>query len=239
MTCSTVATIRPKPSFGGSSRNFMKPDNQTYTKFLGIQIEQNLRRGVTILTQSEYIDELKERFSLEDAHVTDTPIDFTPLTKAMYPTSDDDKDDMASVPYRELIGHLLYIARCTPPEISYSVNVLSKYNSNPGRAHWTAAKRVLRYLEGVKHMGIVNGRGGNELLKAYADTDWAGNRDDRRSATGFVIYLADGPISYNSVSQKSVALSSYEWETMSGSTCASEAIYANRLRLEMEANKAF
>ena len=88
-------------------------------------------------------------------------------------------------------------------------------------------------------MGIVYRRGGNELLKAYADADWAGNRDDRRSTTGYVIYLADGPISYNSVSQKSVALSSYESETMSGSTCASEVIYANRLRLEMEANKPF
>ena len=138
-----------------------------------------------------------------------------------------------------LIGALLYIARCTRPDIAYAVNVLPRFNTNPGKAHWTAAKRVLRYLKGTREFGVVYKRGGAAHLSGYADADWAGNRDTRKSTTGYVFYMAEGPVIWTSVSQKSVSLSTYEAETMAGSAASSEGIWANRIKMDMMPKETF
>ena len=53
---------------------------------------------------------------------------------------------MRTMPYRELIGSLLWVANGTRPDISYAVGSLAKYTSNPGRVHWEALLRILGYL---------------------------------------------------------------------------------------------
>jgi hypothetical protein len=53
---------------------------------------------------------------------------------------------MKAIPYRELIGKLLYFAIATRPDIVYRVGILCRFVENPGPSHWHAAKRVLRYL---------------------------------------------------------------------------------------------
>ena len=70
------------------------------------------------------------------------------LSKSMCPKSPQDKDDMKKVSYRELVGKLLYLAVATRPDISYAMGVLCRFIENPGREHWSAAKRILRYLKG-------------------------------------------------------------------------------------------
>lgn len=65
-----------------------------------------------------------------------------------------DNENIASYPYRELIGSLMYIATTTRPDISFPVAYLSQFNEQPRGAHWIAAKRVLRYLQGTKDIGI-------------------------------------------------------------------------------------
>jgi hypothetical protein len=90
-----------------------------------------------------YIEELLERFHMQDANTADTPMDVTPLSKEMGPKTEEERRELGDIPYREIIGSLLYIARCTRPDIAFAVNVLSRFSTNPGRPHWTAAKRVI------------------------------------------------------------------------------------------------
>ena len=120
--------------------------------------------------------------------------------------------------------------------------MLSRFNTNPGRAHWTAAKRVLRYLKANKEHGVIFRRGGgrhSHKIRGFADADWAGDKDTRKSTSGFIFYLAEGPIQWVSVTQKSVSTSTHEAETIASSTASQEGIYLNRLWMEMNINQKF
>ena len=56
-------------------------------------------------------------------------------------------NDVQHLPYRSAIGSLMFLSNCTRPDITYAVNKLSSYNSNPNEFHWKAAKRILKYLK--------------------------------------------------------------------------------------------
>lgn len=82
---------------------------------------------------------------------------------------------------------------------------------NPSSLHWTAAKRVLRYLKGTIDHGLWYTKG-KLNLQAFCDSDWAGDPDDRRSTTGFGIFLGSCLISWTAKKQPVVARSSTEAE---------------------------
>ena len=89
--------------------------------------------------------------------------------------------------YRKIVGALQY---CTLicPDIAFSVNQLCQFMHSPTSDHWTAAKRVLRYLKGTIDYGLSFPKSSLKL-HAFCDFDWAGNPDDQRSTTGFGSFL--------------------------------------------------
>lgn len=87
---------------------------------------------------------------MTDANTLTTPLD--PNVKLEIKTEED--PELEKIPYQELIGSLLYLAICTRPDISYAVSYLSQFNTCFSSIHWTAAKRVLRYLKGTIDLGI-------------------------------------------------------------------------------------
>ena len=138
--------------------------------------------------QTSFIDGLLHKFSLEDATPLSTP--FAPgslLTAEMCPQNDEECKRMAGVPYRELVGALLYIMVATRPDIAYALSVLCKYMSNPGQPHWQAAKRVLRYLKWTKNVPLK--LGGDLVLSTYSDADFAGDQDDRKSTRAYTFMI--------------------------------------------------
>ncbi|XP_053996974.1 uncharacterized protein LOC128886291 [Hylaeus anthracinus] len=143
-------------------------------------------------------------------------------------TEGSNKDKVCTLPYRELVGSLTYLSTATRPDIAHAANVLSQYNTCFGEVHWTAAKRVLRYLKETMDLGISYQRK-NESLVGYADADWRGCQHDRRSHTGYAFILGGEAISWESWKQKTVALSSTEAEYMSLSEATKEAIYLRKL----------
>ncbi|KAG5880693.1 hypothetical protein JTB14_024265 [Gonioctena quinquepunctata] len=69
-----------------------------------------------------------------------------PNLKPKYPTEDERKND-PDIPYRNLIGCLMYIAINTRPDIAHVSSVLSQFNNCYTEEHWKYAKRILRYLK--------------------------------------------------------------------------------------------
>lgn len=106
--------------------------------------------------------------------------------------------------YQELIGSLMYLAVGTRPDIMFAVNFLSRFNNNNSTQHWSAAKRILRYLQGTKGVGLKYIKG-NKSLEGFVDADWGQCLQDRKSYTGFL--LSDCAISWQTKKQKIVASS--------------------------------
>jgi hypothetical protein len=94
-----------------------------------------------------------------------------------------------------------------------------------------AAKRVLRYLQGTKDLGIVYQGDTNTdtSIVGFSDSDWAGDKDTRRSTTGFLFMLGSGVVSWSSKLQPTVALSSAEAEYMAACAAVQEAIHLRQL----------
>ena len=90
------------------------------------------------------------------------------------------------------VGNLMYLAVSTRPDIAYAVNNLARFNSNPQKEHWTALKRVLRYLKGTTNHGMLYKQ---ERGSGYSDAYWAGDHSDRKSTSGYIFILSGGAIS--------------------------------------------
>jgi hypothetical protein len=258
-------------------------------KTLGFQIERTKTGGV-FMHQHSYIQDVVKRFGMESCRSVETPFD--PRIRLCKSGAYVSKSGMksatlqgesktstayianlkkkkassvpteAKIPYRELIGCLLWISMGTRPDVSYAVAQCARYSSDPKPEHWTACLRVLRYLKGTSEYGLhyhnhethylgqkeANGKAKMSDLKqpfsyassyypgdanvhvfGYSDADYANNVDNRRSITGYVFVFAGAPLTWNSMTQHSVALSTMEAEYFAVCKAVQEAIYLRML----------
>jgi hypothetical protein len=192
---------------------------------LGFEIDRDRDCKTLKMHQSAYISSIIKRANMESCKIATTPGNPSlKLSKSMCPTSIDDIEYMKKVPYRQLVGAMLYLVSGTRPDLAFSVSQVCRYMQNPGKLHWEAVKQIIKYLQGTKTAGIILG-GEWKDPHGYVDSDYAGEVDNRRSTTGYVFYLNGGPVSWNCRTQPTVALSSTEAEYMALSTAAQEAIW--------------
>ena len=136
--------------------------------------------------------------------------------------------------YQSHVGSLMHLATCTRPDIAYAVGTLARFCSKPNQSHWTAAKRVLRYLKGTSNFGILFRGNDTSALVGYCDADWAGDIEDRKSTSGYIFCIAGGPVSWRSKKQATVSISTAEAEYVALSSAAQECVWMRRLNLELE-----
>ena len=127
----------------------------------------------------------------------------------------------------------MYLSVCSRPDIAFAVGSLARHSAKPGKSHWTAVKRVLRYLSGTINQGIIFRRSESASIVGYSDADWAGDRQDRKSTSGYLFQIAGGPISWRSKKQDTVALSTAEAEYVALSFASQETIWLRRLTSEL------
>ena len=200
---------------------------------LGIQVTRNRQERTIRISQAKYIEDVLKRFNMQDSKPIGTPLDASvKLTKDMSPASAQEEEEMKNVPYQSAIGSIMYAMLGTRPDISYAVGVVSQFSSAPGRSHWNAVKRILRYLKGTVNYALEY-KGTDSTLIGYSDADWGGNLDDRRSTTGYVFSIAGGAVSWSSKKQPTVALSTTEAEYMALTQATKEGIWIRRLLEEI------
>lgn len=200
---------------------------------LGINISQN-DDGSILFQQVKYINDVLERYNMCDSKSTTTPMTLSKLTNQNCPKPNSiEKNQMSKIPYRHAIGSLLYISTWTRPEIAYAVQRCAAYVENPGQDHWTAVKRIIRYLKGTINSGINFVPNGTLNLTGYCDADWGGDTDSRKSFTGYIFKLAGNTITWRSRKQPTVALSTAEAEYMSLAEAVQEALYLRQLLHEL------
>lgn len=195
--------------------------------FLGIEV-QRLPHGLLLL-QRRYISELLARAHMLSCKPLSTPmVSGVPLSK--------ESGEPLNVPlatvYRQLCGGLLYLTH-TRPDIAYSVNKLCQFMHCPTSEHLKALKRVLRYLAGTCQYGLFLSASMPPVINAFADSDWAGCPDDRKSTNGYLVYLGDNLIAWQSKKQATVARSSTESEYKSVANVSAELSWLRFLLAEL------
>ncbi|GJQ78565.1 hypothetical protein Trydic_g11676 [Trypoxylus dichotomus] len=145
----------------------------------------------------------------------------------------DISEDIINVPYRELIGSLMYLSTISRPDILFVTSYLSRYLDKHTNSLWKAVKRVLRYLRGTKDLTLKFKKNTEDInIKAYTDADWTGDIED--STSDFVIYYRGSLISWSSRKQTSVALTTAEAEYAASASCGAELLYVLGLATDFE-----
>ena len=113
-------------------------------KMLGMQFKYSLNR--IFISIPQYISKIyhkKESWFIICGNQRTPMAVKIRLTKAMCPTNDSERDFMSKIPYREIGGALFWGSTVCRPDLSYAVNQVAKFNSNPGLAHWKALQLIL------------------------------------------------------------------------------------------------
>ena len=207
------------------ARCFAMKDLGLLRYFLGIEVA-NSPKGY-LLCQSKYIADLLDRARLTDNKTVDSPLEMN----ARYSPSDGLPLADPTL-YRAIVGSLVYLT-VTRPDIAHAVHVVSQFVTFPTTVHWAAVLRILRYLRGTQFQSLLFSSTSSLELRAYSDADWAGDPEDRKSTTGFCIFLGDSLISWKSKKQDVVSRSSSEAEyrAMASTTC--EIVWLRRLLADM------
>jgi hypothetical protein len=117
----------------------------------------------------------------------------------------------------------MYAMLCTRLDICFAVGFVSRFQSNPGPAHWKVVKRILRYLCGIAdYMLCYQGR--DLRLRGYSDAYWVGDLDERKSTSGYTFLLGGEAITWCSKKQSCVALSTMESEYVACSAAVQEVV---------------
>ncbi len=187
-------------------RNYFQITTKPLERFVGLHINRDRKNRELVVYNPRYTAELLERFEMTSCNHKSVPADpHTCLTKDMSPSSQQQKEKKAAVPYREAVGSLQYAAITFRPDIAYELNQTTRFIENPGPAHWNAIKQILAYLKGTANLGIVF-KGGIEELNAFSDADFGKCIDSRRSISGSLLRL-NGPVTWGSKRQSCVATS--------------------------------
>ena len=111
--------------------------------------------------------------------------------------------------YPQLVGILFHITQ-SQPDLAYTVDVVARYMQEPHEIHWKVAKRIVHYVQGMKHFRVHYDASSPLELVGFTDFDWAIDSIDRKSTSGYVFMLAHGPICWSNKKQHTISLSSTE-----------------------------
>ena len=205
------------------ANSFEVKDLGELKSFLGMQVNQS-DQGISI-SQKGYTRKILQKYGMEDAKSVSTPVDTsTILEKADNGICTVDRDL-----YQSAVGSLLYLSTWSRPDIAFAVGSVARFCSCPTKEHWLALKRILRYLKGTENHGLMYVRDEKEQCVGYCDADWAGDKSDRKSTSGYVFIMSGAPVSWCSRKQLCVALSTAEAEYVALASATQEAVWLREL----------
>ena len=193
---------------------------------LGIEVLRNAT-GL-YLTQQKYVKDLLFKTKMDGARGVTSPMS----SGKQMSMHDGDVLDNPEL-YRSTVGALQYLT-LTRPEIAFAVNKLSQFVHTPFSNHWEACKKMLRYLKDTIQLGLHLKASNKLVLHGFADSDWASNPDNRRSTSGYCVFLGPNLIAWSSKKQQVVARSSTEVEYRALAHISAEFCWLQSLATELK-----
>jgi hypothetical protein len=166
------------------------------------------------------------RFCYKDSKSTPTPYDPSLILRKNRRIGRD------QLRYPQMIGSLMYLVSATRPDISFAINKLSRFTSNPGDDHWRALERIMHYLVGTMEYGIHYSTF-PAVLEAYSDANWVSDLDEQYATSGYIFTLGGAAVSWRSCKQMILTRSTMEAELTALDTATLEADWLHELLMDL------
>lgn len=185
---------------------------------LGIRSDHDRTSGLLTLSQGKYLKCILERHRMIGCTPKYTPL--PPgiiLTKSVSPLTDEDTNYMRNKLYQEVLGTVIYAQVGTHPDLSFAVASLSRFSSNPGKAHWQVLMHILQYIKANLHYKLWYGGPGYTSVTptGYVDSDFAADIDTRCSVSGQIFIQGGGPTTWGAKYQLTTSTTEAEYMAMS------------------------
>ena len=226
--------------------------------YLGMRIIQKPK--YITLDQDQYVKNITARFEKLFKHpfkLKDSPLPstFVPSKKDCPSTEEQIKEikvRFGNINFRSVIGALLYVSCCTRPDISYAVNKLAKYATNPGISHFRALIHLIGFIKSTsnKRIKFFNNFIDSPLYRVllennipdapkncaitFSDSSWNDCVDTGRSTGGYISLLQGGAVDYGSHLPVPVAMSSGEAEYIAAAVACMRASHLRMLIYDLQ-----
>ena len=160
----------------------------------GMKIYRDRFRRLLGLFQTTYIDTLLKRFNMDNSKKSYLSIGHgITLSNKDYPITLEERECMSRISYASTVRFIMYAMTCTMLDVTYSLGVVSRYQSDPDEKHWKIAKVFFKYLRNTKDQWL-NYRDTDLKLVGYTDFSFQSDYDESRSMSGYVFTLNGGAI---------------------------------------------
>ncbi|KAA0051499.1 gag/pol protein [Cucumis melo var. makuwa] len=201
---------------------------------LGIQIFRDRKNKTLTLSQASYVDKIVVQYSMQNTKRGLLPFKHgVTLFKKQCPKTPQEVGEMRHIPYALAVGSLMYAMLCTRPDICYAVGIVSRYQSNPGLAHWISVKIILKYLRRTRDYMLVYGSK-DLILTRYTDSDFQTGRDSRKSTSGSVFTLNEGAVVWRSNKQGCIANSTKKVEYVAACEAVKQGVWLRKFLTDLE-----
>ncbi|GKB11024.1 retrotransposon protein, putative, ty1-copia subclass [Tanacetum coccineum] len=185
-------------------RCFAMKDLGEVAYILGIKIYRDRSKRLIGLCQSAYIEKILKRYYMENSKRGVIPMEEKlKFSKSQGASTPAEIQRMQNITYASVVGSIMYPVRCTRPDVAFAQNITSRFQQNPGDAHWTAVKNILKHLRNTKDMFLV-------------------------LETGYVFILNGSAVDWKSVKQSIFATSSTDVEYITTFDASKEAVWIRK-----------
>ena len=204
---------------------------------IGWQVTRDLVAGTLKIDQSAFVRDLLEEEDIVDCSSVSIPMKAGSVIE-MNDVDDYEETDLKA--YQRLIGNLMYLSCSTRSDIAFAVGQLSRRNADPRVGHLKAAKRVVRYLKGTMHLGIIYGTSSSTDSSqpygfvGYADSNYAGDPEVRKSVIEHCFFINRAVASWCSKKQRTVSTSTTETDYITLGHAARESVWIRQFLNELE-----
>ena len=223
----TTARIQEAKDIIGNA--FKIKDEGEITKIVGIEIKK-VNNGILLHQEGSIRNMLQKQF-MENCNGNRIPMDSTAVQLLTGNTVEQPIDNSW---YRSIVGEMLYLTVCTRPDISFAVNLCARNVETPTENNKKAITKILRYLKTTMNHGLLYQKCVKNLgFVVHSDSDFATDRKDSKSTTGYVISLNNCVITWKTTKQKAVSTSTVEAEYIAACAAVKEVIWLNHLLTEI------
>jgi len=175
--------------------------------FLGCEYIRDRKAGTIEISQESYIRSVLERFNI--CRTSSIPASLDSNDRSLK-----EDEGAGDVPFREVVGSLMWIASQTRADISNAVRAVARHSHESKKSHWKAAQKILNYLLETAHLTLKFKRDSSVDIGilVYVDADFASKATDRRSVSGAMVFVAAMLVVWISRTQKCVSQSTSEAE---------------------------